>query len=489
MQEETSHTLEEIRADRLKKKEILESKGMLAYQVATSEQGDAISVFLDEFETLEKSEETITISGRVLSIREHGGSIFFDLYDGTGKIQGYLKKDVNQELFSLFQETIDRGDFLEVSGTFFTTKHGQQSMLLSNWTMLSKSLLPIPTEWFGLKDDEARYRKRYLDLLLNQDIREIFEKKALFWETMRHFMWERKFLEVETPTLELTTGGAEARPFKTHHNDFDVDMFLRISVGELWQKRLIAAGFPRTFEIGRVYRNEGSSPEHLQEFTNMEFYAAYMNFEDGKKLIRDLYITLAKKVFGTTKFERKGFTFDLADEWEELDYVSTVERITGVNVLDATEKELQAVLEKLGVTYEGDNKERMTDSLWKYCRKQIGGPAFLVNHPRIVAPLSKAHPVDSRLTFTVQPIIAGSEMGRAHGELNDPIDQRERFLKQQELLEAGDEEAMMPDWEFVEMLEHGMPPTFGFGCGERLFALMAGVSIREAQLFPLMKPK
>lgn len=488
MQEE-SKTIEEMRAERLKKRAVLEERGMLAYQPHTSYGGDAISVFLDDFESLEKDATEVTLAGRVMSVREHGGSIFFDLFDGTGQLQAYLKRDVNEALFSLFQETVDRGDFLEVSGTLFITKQGQQSILVSAWSMLAKSLLPIPTAWFGLKDDDERHRKRYLDLLLRDEARELFRKKALFWETMRHFMRERGFLEVETPTLETTTGGAEARPFKTHHNDFDIDVYLRISVGELWQKRLIAAGFPRTFEIGRVYRNEGSSPEHLQEFTNMEFYAAYMNFNDGKVFIRDLYITLAQKVFGRTTFEHKGFTFDLADAWPDIDYVSTVKEITGIDVLEASDDEMKRKLQELGVSYEGENRERMTDSLWKYCRKQIGGPAFLVNHPQIVAPLSKVKTDDPRLTFTTQPIIAGSEMGRAHAELNDPIDQRKRFLKQQELLAAGDEEAMMPDWDFVEMLEYGMPPTFGFGCGERFFALLAGVPIRESQLFPLMRPR
>lgn len=489
MHDTVSQTLDEIRADRLRKRELLEARGMLAYRPHTSYEGDAIAHFLGNFDALEKDKEEITVAGRVMAIREHGGSIFFDLFDGTGKLQAYLKRDASGALFDLFQETVDRGDFLEVSGTFFATRQGQQSILASSWSMLSKSLLPIPTKWFGIKDDNERYRARYLDLLLRDEARELFSKKALFWETMRHFMWNHGFLEVETPSLETTTGGAEARPFKTHHNDFDIDVYLRISVGELWQKRLVAAGFPRTFEIGRVYRNEGSSPEHLQEFTNMEFYAAYMNFNDGKELIRDLYIALAKTVFGTTKFERKGFTFDLADTWKDIDYVSTVKDITGIDVLEASDDDMKRKLDELDISYEGENRERMTDSLWKFCRKQIGGPAFLVNHPGIVAPLSKVHTDDPRLTFTTQPIIAGSEMGRAHAELNDPIDQRTRFMKQQELLEAGDEEAMMPDWDFVEMLEYGMPPTFGFGCGERFFALLAGVPIREAQLFPLMRPR
>jgi len=296
-------------------------------------------------------------------------------------------------------------------------------------------------------------------------------------------------MEVETPTLETTTGGAEARPFRTHHNDFDIDVFLRISVGELWQKRLMAGGFEKTFEIGRSYRNEGSSPEHVQEFTNIELYASYMDFEDGKEFVKELYCTVAKNVFNKTKFETKGHKFDLADEWQELDYVGTIKKIIGVDILKANEKEIKLKLDELKVEYIGENKERLTDSLWKHCRKTISGPAFLINHPKLVAPLSREHPDNQELTKTFQVIIAGSEVGRAHAELNNPIDQKDRFDKQKKLIESGDEEAMMPDWEFVEMLEYGMPPTFGFGFGERLFAFLVDKPLREVQMFPLMKPK
>ncbi len=355
--------------------------------------------------------------------------------------------------------------------------------------MLSKSIRTLPEKWVGLTDPEERLRKRYLDILGDPNLQELFKKKAKFWDVTRAYLKDRGFLEVETPTLEITTGGAEARPFKTHHNDFDLDVFMRISIGELWQKRLMAAGLPRTFEIGRAYRNEGSSPEHVQEFTNMEFYAAYMNFEDGKKFVQGLYRTLATEVFGTTTFTTRGHTFDLADEWKELDYVSTVEEMTGVNVLESSEEDLKKKLIELGVTFDGTTRERLTDSLWKYCRKQISGPAFLVNHPKLVAPLSKENPADPRLTQMFQVIIAGSEIGRAHVELNDPIDQAARFAAQGELIERGDEEAMMPDMEFVEMMEYGMPPTFGFGFGERLFSFFADKPIRETQLFPLMKPR
>lgn len=480
--------IEQTRKDRLEKVAKLQEKGINPYAL-TSTRTHTIGEFLDSFDSL--GEEKVVLNGRVFSLRPQGGVTFLDIDDGTGRVQVYFKQDESDPKYSydFFQEVVDRGDFIEVEGIAFTTKRGQQSIFLKEWTVLTKSLRPLPDEWYGIKDDDTRFRNRDLDLLLRENARDLFVKKAKFWDTIRSFLKERKFLEVETPSLELTTGGAEASPFQTHHNDFDLDVYLRISVGELWQKRLMAAGFPRTFEIGRVYRNEGSSSEHLQEFTNMEFYAAYMNFEEGKKLVQDLYRTLAEEVFGTTKFEYKNYVIDFSKEWEELDYVKTIEEKTGVNVLEASEDDLKTKLKELGVSYEGANRERLTDSLWKHCRKQVHGPAFLVNHPKLVAPLSKEHPEDNRLTKTFQVIIAGSEVGRAHAELNDPTDQRERFENQAKLLEEGDDEAMMPDWEYVETMEHGMPPMFGFGFGERFFAILSGVSIREAQLFPLMKPK
>jgi len=360
---------------------------------------------------------------------------------------------------------------------------------IAGWKVLTKGLLPIPTEHFGLKDDEDRFRNRHLDILINPETRVLLEKKSKFWQVARRFFEDEGFLEVETPTLEVTTGGAEATPFKTYHEDFDLDVFLRISVGELWQKRLMAAGFPKTFEIGKIFRNEGSSPEHVQEFTNLEFYQAYADYNDGMKLVEKLYKKIALDVFGTTEFETRGHKFDLNDEWQKIDYREVVLEKTGIDILVATEDEMKAKLEELHVTYEGDNKERLMDTLWKYCRKLVSGPAFLVNHPKLVSPLSKAQTDNTDLTQRFQVILAGSEIGNGFSELNDPLDQRERFNIQQELLKAGDEEAMMPEWEFVEMLEHGMPPTCGFGFGERLFTFLVDKPIRETQFFPLMKPK
>jgi lysyl-tRNA synthetase class 2 len=317
----------------------------------------------------------------------------------------------------------------------------------------------------------------------------LFDKKALYWKASRRFLEDKGFAEVHTPTLETTTGGAEANPFLTHHDDFDMDVYLRISVGELWQKRLMAAGFPKTFEIGRVYRNEGSSPEHLQEFTSMEFYWAYANYRDGMEMTKKLYQTIATEAFGRTEFTTRGHTFDLADDWAEIDYRDEVKKQTGIDVLESSEEDMKAKLDELGVKYAGDNRERLMDTLWKYCRKNVAGPAFLIHHPKLVSPLSKSCPDNPELTERFQVILAGSEVGNGFSELNDPREQRARFEIQQKLIESGDEEAMMPEWEFVDMLEHGMPPACGFGFGERLFAFLVDKPIRETQMFPLMKPR
>ncbi len=481
-------SLEEIKEARLKKIQILKSKGIDPYPAKIPKDFSLFEV-KNDFENLEKSEKFFSVAGRVIAIRGQGAILFVVLFDGTEKLQIIVKKDnLNEEVFSLFVDTVDIGDFISVKGKALTSQRGEQSVLMLDWIMASKSLSPLPEKWHGLQDTDERYRKRYLDLLMNEELRKLILKKSKFWDVIREFLKKEGFLEVETPTLEITTGGAEAKPFKTHHSDYDLDVFLRISVGELWQKRLMSAGFPKTFEIGRVYRNEGSSPDHLQEFTNMEFYWGYADYKDGMELVKKMYRTIAMEVFGKTKFTTRGHTFDLAEKWGEIDYVEEIKKQINLDVISATLSEMKEKLEELGVSYEGENKERLTDSLWKYCRKNISGPAFLVNHPTLIGPLAKLNP-DGKTVQMFQPIIAGSEVGRGYSELNDPIDQKKRFEVQQKLIEAGDKEAMMPDWEFVEMLEHGMPPTCGFGFGERLFAFLADKPLRELQLFPLMRPK
>ncbi len=477
------------RQERLKKLEELKQAGLNPYPAKVERDREIASVLAD-FEALSGSQEAFAIVGRLRAKREHGNLAFANLEDASGNIQiAFSKKDLGADSYKSFLKFIDIADFIQVKGSAFLTHKGEKSVMVSDWKLLTKALRPIPDAWYGLKDEEERLRKRYLDLLLNPELRDIFYKKAMFWETVRFFMKSRGFFEVETPTIETTTGGAEANPFKTHHDDFDLDVFMRISVGELWQKRLMAAGYEKVYEIGRVYRNEGSSPDHLQEFTNMEFYWAYADYEMGMKLAQELYQEIAVRVFGKTKFTTKSFEYDLAGEWPKIDYRAEVLKQTGIDVLKATEKEMAAALEKLHVKYEGSNRERLTDTLWKYCRKNIAGPVFLINHPKLVSPLSKAKSDNLELTERFQIIIAGSEVGNGFSELNDPLDQQKRFEEQQKLIDRGDKEAMMPDWEFVEMLEHGMPPTCGFGFGERLFAFLVDKPIREVTLFPLMKPK
>jgi lysyl-tRNA synthetase class 2 len=486
-------SIEEIKATRLQKLELLKKAGMEPYP-AKVPRTFCLADAKTNFAEYEKEKKEVSLAGRALAIRGQGAILFAVLYDGKARFQAVFKKDeIDEKLFSLFVDAADIGDFISVTGTFFTTQRGEQSILVKSWTMASKSLLPLPEKWHGLQDVDERFRKRYLDFVMNPELKDIFVKKAKFWDVTRSFLKEHGFLEVETPTLEVTTGGAEATPFKTHHEDYDLPVYLRISVGELWQKRLMAAGFPKTFEIGRVYRNEGSSPEHLQEFTNMEFYWSFADYHDGMEIVKDLYRTLGKEVFGTTKFTTRDFTFDLADEWALVDYCEEIKKQTGVDVRTASESDMKKTLDKLHVKYDGTNKERLTDTLWKYCRKNIAGPAFLINHPLLVAPLAKAIPGEKGAAASnvqmFQPIIAGSEVGRGYSELNDPLDQYARFEAQQKLLASGDTEAMMSDLEFVEMLEHGMPPTCGFGFGERLFAFMADKTLREVQMFPLMRPK
>jgi lysyl-tRNA synthetase class 2 len=475
--------------DRLEKLKKLREQGIKPYP-SKSKRNNTVKDISDYFNILLESQKVVTLAGRLRSLRAHGNLIFANLDNAGYQIQlAISKKEIGADYFKTFNKLIDMGDFIEVSGTCFVTHKGENSVMVKNWKILSKALRPLPDKWHGLKDDDERYRKRYLDMIFNKELRDTFILRSKFWDITRQFMKQKGFFEVETPTLETTTGGAEATPFKTYHEDYDIDVFLRISIGELWQKRLMAAGFEKTFEIGRAYRNEGSSPDHLQEFTNMEFYWSYANYRDGMELSKELYRTIAKEVFNTFTFEARGMKFDLSDDWEEIDYRGEILKQTKIDILKSNEQEMKIKLDELKVKYEGDNKERLTDSLWKHCRKNIIGPAFLLNHPKLVSPLAKDNADLPGTVERFQIILAGSEIGNGYSELNDPLEQKARFELQKKLLESGDTEAMMPDWEFVEMLEYGMPPTCGFGFGERLFAMMVNKPLREVTLFPLLKPK
>lgn len=479
------------RSDRLHKLEQLQIQGINPYP-AIAQRDYQIKEVLDNFSSLEKEAKVFYITGRLKSIRSHGNLTFANLEDESANIQIALsKKDLGIESYKNFIKLIDSSDFIEVQGTCFITHKGEKSIMVSSWKLLTKTLRPIPDSWFGLKDEEERYRKRYLDIILNPETKDIIYKRSKFWQVTRNFLLQKGFLEVETPVLENTPGGADAKPFITHHNALDMDVYLRISMGELWQKKLMVAGFEKTFEIGRMFRNEGMDAEHLQDYTQLEFYWAYANYKMGMKLVEEMYKYVAKEVFGTYKFKIKSFDIDLEKKWVEYDYREIIKNKTGVDILDTSEKEIKAKLEELHVKYDnkGFNITRAIDNLWKYCRKELSGPGFLINTPIDVSPLAKKNEDNPKTTQRFQIILAGSELGNGYSELNDPLDQEERFKEQQKLREEGDEEAQRHDHDFVEALEYGMPPTCGFGMSERYFHFLMDKPARECQTFPLMKPK
>jgi len=492
-------TIEELRKTRLEKLKKLEHSGLLAYPAKTN-RTHTIAEALKNFSKFSKAKKRVILAGRIMAMRGHGGATFLDINDGTEKIQAIIKEDkLGEKGYKFFLDVFDIADFIEVKGALFTTQKGEKTIEAEDYKMLSKALLPLPEKWHGLQDVEEKLRKRYLDIIFNPEVKEMIRKRAIFWASMREFLNKKGFLEVETPVLETTPGGADARPFVTHHNALDMDVFLRISMGELWQKRLMVAGFDKTFEIGRQFRNEGMDSEHLQDYTQMEFYWAYADCEQGIKLVEEMYKYVAKKTFGTLKFKIRGFDVDFGKKWEKYDYTSTIAKYTGVNIAETSLPEIEKAITKLGIQAEGFsakggpasgwNRTRAIDNLLKYCRKNISGPGFLINTPIDVSPLAKRNEKNPTMAQRFQIILAGSENGNGYSELNNPIDQAERFAEQQKLRDEGDEEAQMYDHDFVEALEHGMPPTCGFGVSERLFSFLMDKPSRECQIFPLMKPK
>ena len=479
--------LDEIRKTKLEKLEKLKKAGIDPYP-SVSGRTHTIAQALENFDKFSESKEELTLAGRVMARRDMGGAIFFDLRDDSGKIQGFIKEDiVGKEIFSNFSDLTDIGDFIEISGTLFKTKKEEKTLEVKDFKILTKALLPLPEKWHGLQDTEERLRKRYLDFIFNPESRQIVEKRAIFWNAVREFHVKNGFLEVETPVLETTVGGADATPFKTHHDALDIDVYLRISAGELWQKRLMVAGFEKTFEIGRIFRNEGMSAEHLQDYTQCEAYWAYANYEDMYKFLKECYRYVAEKTFGTLQFKINGFDINLGTDWPLIDYTEEIRKQTNIDIWKASDEDIKNKLESLKVDYDTKNRARLIDSLWKYCRKNMGGPAILINEPKIISPLAKASSKNPDITERFHFIIAGSEVGQGYSELNDPIDQRERFEIQEKMRKLGDQEAQMADYDFIEALEYGMPPTAGHGFSERLFSFLMDKPVRETQIFPLMK--
>jgi len=453
---------------------------------------DEIKDIVLEFSKLkkeEKSRKNIKTAGRIMSLREMGKASFFDMQDEKSKIQCYIRENESKKNYELYQ-LLDIGDIVSIEGTPFRTKRGELSILVKNINILSKSLKPLPDKWHGIKDIEEKFRKRYLDLIMNPETKEMFVKKSKFWQAIRNFMLDKGFLEIETPVLENTTGGAAAAPFKTHHNSLGIDVFLRISAGELWQKKLLVGGFEKIFEIGRIFRNEGVDTEHLQDYTQMEFYWAYADYKNGMSLVQELYKKVAKEVLGTLKFKSHGFNLDFGGKWNIYDYEDLIKEKTGINIYKAEKKEIEKKLDQLNMEYDKkSDKWRLVDNLWKYCRKDLAGPGFLVNQPVEISPLAKRNEKDKRKVDQFQVIIAGTELGNGYSELNDPSDQEKRFLEQKKLKEAGDIEAHEFDESFVDALRYGMPPACGFGVSERFFAYLMDKPVRECVIFPLMKPE
>lgn len=443
-----------------------------------------------EKEEVEALAVEVAVAGRIMTKRSKGKAGFMHIQDNDGQIQIYLRQDMMSERDYTLFDICDLGDIVGIKGVVFKTNTGEISVKAKEYVHLTKALKPLPEKFHGISDEDTKFRKRYLDIITNREVKEIFLKKQKFWSTIRNFLIENDFLEVETPVLETSSGGAAATPFATHHNALDIDVYLRISMGELWQKKLLVAGYERTFEIGRQFRNEGMSNEHLQDYTQMEFYWAYADFKMGMEFCKEMYRRVTKAVMGSSKFTARGFEIDMDAEWEIYDFETIIEQKMGINIFNTTEGEIIAKLESLGVEF--DPKVgfwRLVDILWKAVRKDLAGPGFLVGQPVQLNPLPKRLEGDERKVAQMQIVLAGSEMGNGYTELNNPLDLEERFREQRDMSEAGDAEAHEHDETFIEALRYGMPPAFGFGVSERFFSVMMNRPIRECVFFPLMKPK
>lgn len=480
---------EDIRQTKLDKLNNIRNFGMEAYPEKV-ERDMVNSEALEAFESLSGKE--ISLVGRVKSFRPMGGSTFAHIEDETGKIQVFLNKNnIPEDKYRLFAKNVDLGDFVQVSGKLFLTKQEEKTLEVHDWKMISKNMRPIPTEHFGIKDEEELLRKRYLDLMMNAETRELFRQKNIFWQTVRNTLAKDGFLEVQTPVLEHTPGGADAEPFMTHHNALDQDFYLRISL-ELPLKRLLVGGYEKVFEVGRCFRNEGMDREHLQEFDNTEFYASYWDLEKGMEFVESLYKKIVFAVTGGYETEYEGEKINWNIDFPRIDYFTEFKKTTGIDLSgEVSVEELKKKADELGIKYDPSyGKGRMIDTIYKRTiRQKLIQPCFLVGHPIDVSPLAKSDPENPRRTLRMQPIAGKSELGNGFAELNDPIDQKQRFEEQMKMREAGDAEAQMMDEDFVEALEYGMPPAFGFGMGERFFSFIKDRSIRETVIFAAVKSK
>ncbi|MCK5475830.1 MAG: lysine--tRNA ligase [Candidatus Pacebacteria bacterium] len=484
--------IDKIKQARLDKLNKIYKAGIDPYP-AKSTRTHKIKKVLEDFDKLLSSEEIIIISGRVRTVRVHGALTFVDLEDQSGQIQLFFRKDdISAEKYNMLSN-LDIGDFLQVEGTLFVTKKGEQTLAIKDYKILTKSLLPLPEKWHGLADEELRYRKRYLDLIMNKNTKELFTKRTEFTNNIRNFLNDKGYLEVETPVLEAVPGGADAEPFTTHHNKLDIDLYLRISL-ELHLKRLLVGGFEKIYEIGKVFRNEGMSTQHLQEFTMLEFYWAYADYEDLMSFVENFYMDIIEKTFGSLEIKYQDTVLNFKAPWPRIDYREIVLKESGVDIdLYPTKEDMQKIVKEKGIKVDPKaGRGRLIDQLYKkLVRPKLIQPSFLIDHPLDISPLAKRKDDNRSKVQRMQVLIATAEVGNGFSELNDPIDQRERFTAQDKLRLEGDDEAQMMDEDFVEALEYGMPPTAGFGVGiDRLFMILTDQeSIRDVVFFPTMRSK
>ncbi len=431
----------------------------------------------------------VALAGRILALRRMGKITFAHLQDATGKIQLYFQRDLTPRYELL--KRVDVGDILGVKGTLFTTKTGEVTVRVLEWTPLAKSLHPLPDKWHGLKEKEARYRRRYLDLIVNPETREVFRRRAEVVRYVRRFFEEKGFLEVETPILQATTGGAEARPFKTYHQALDREFYLRISL-ELSLKRLLVGGFEKVFEIGRNFRNEGMDAHHNPEFTMLEAYWAYADYEDMAQLVEELLSGLALHLFGRYEVPYQGRTLNFKPPFRRIRFVEALKERAGLPFDPLDLEALEAWTQAHHPELRGVPRHKLLDKLFGlYVEESLQDPTFVMDYPLVLSPLAKRHRQHPGLTERWDLYAGGLELAPCYSELNDPLDQRERFLEQARRREAGDEESPEPDWDFLLALEYGMPPAAGLGLGiDRLTMLMTDQpSLRDVLLFPLMKPR
>ncbi|MCA9309226.1 lysine--tRNA ligase [Candidatus Saccharibacteria bacterium] len=483
--------LKELRDERLRKLEELKNAGINPYP-AHSTRTHKTQQVVDDFTKLEGSD--VTVAGRVTGIRKFGKLAFIVVKDDSGSVQLFFKdgciasaKPANSELTMEQLNLLDSGDFVEATGEVIKTKTGEISVAVSKLRLLTKSLRPMPTQQDGFTNKEERMRRRYVDMNVNEDVRERFVRRSKFWQATRDFLNQEGFTEVNIPVLEHTTGGADANPFVTRMDALGQDFYLRIS-HELPLKRLIGAGFEKVYDIGPRFRNENYTDEHLPEHVAMEWYWAYADWRDGTAFQERMFKYVLSEAFGTLKFDINGMQVDMSKKWEQWDYATVIKDHYDIDVFDCTIEQIAKALKDNGLEVEKtDSIPRGIDKLWKKVRATVVGPVWLINTPTFISPLSKTDDENPDFTQRFQAVIAGSELSNGFSELNDPVDQLNRFLEQQQMRDEGDDEAMMLDIDYVEMLEYGMPPACGLGFSERVFWVFEGVTAREGVPFPQLR--